>query len=175
MNLTNLKKNKGFSMAEILVYITIMTVVMLVIINIVMVVSKSLKQSSEYDSIKNSAISGLEKITKEVKVATSIDLDHSVFNSSNGVLILNSKDGNSVSRVTKFYLDSTLVKVDIDGTYLNTITYSDTKVLSLVFVPISTENSQAVKIEMVVVGGDENSQISEKFYSTVVLRNSYLK
>jgi hypothetical protein len=173
MNPISFKKNKGFSMPEILVYIAIMTVVMFVIVNVVLVVSKSLNKSSEYNNIKNSAISGLEKITKETRLSTSIDLNSSVFNSPSGVLVLNSKDENGLLRVTKFYLDGDVVKVFVDGNYLNTITYSDTKVLSLYFVPIETGNSQAVKIEMVVGSENENSQISERFYSTVVLRNSY--
>lgn len=165
MNLYSLKKNKGFSMAEMLVYIAIMTVILLVIVDIILVVSKSNKQSSAYNSVKDSAIFGLEKIIKETRLSTGINFEQSVFNSSSSVLVLNSDD----SKLVKFYLDNGLVTIDIDGEYFGRATYSDTFVSSLKFIPIDTGSSQAVKIEINI--GAET--ISESFYSTVVLRNSY--
>ncbi len=159
------KLTTGFSMAEMLVYIAVLTVILLVIVDIVLVVSKSNKQSSAYNSVKDSAIFGLEKIIKEVRLSTSIDFEQSIFNSSSSVLVLNSED----SKLIKFYLDNGLVKIDIDGEYFGRATYSGTFVSGLKFIPVDTGGSQAVKIEMNI--GAET--ISESFYSTVVLRNSY--
>jgi hypothetical protein len=150
-----------------------MTIVLIVIVNIVLLVSKSINQTSAYNNIKNSAIFGLEKITKEIRFAIDVDLDQSVFNSSNGVLVLNSEDASSTPRVVKFYLDSGLIKIDIDGNYFGSATYSDTNVSKLMFVPVDTGNSKAVKIEMSLDARSGESLVSEDFYSTIVIRNSY--
>ncbi|MFA6430653.1 MAG: type II secretion system protein [Candidatus Paceibacterota bacterium] len=171
MNKTSFKK--GFSFPEILVYIAIMTTILLIVVNIVFFVSKSIRQSSSYNNIRNSAVFGLEKIKKEVMSSYGIDLNQSVFDSSNGVLVLNSKDENDISKTIKFYLDDGLVKMDIDGDFASTVTYSDTRVLKLFFVPIDTVNSKGVKIEMGISGEGTNFLVAEDFYSTVVLRNSY--
>jgi len=173
MNLFFLKRNKGFSIAEIVVYVAIVTVVLFSIINIVVIFSRSNNQATIYSNIKNSAIFGLEKIIKETRLSTSIDFNESVFNSLDGILVLNSKDENGLIEAIKFYLDEGLIKMDLNGNYLDTITYSDTKISSLIFVPISTGNSQAVKIE--INFGSESTGLSkdETFYSTAVLRNSY--
>jgi hypothetical protein len=169
MNLYSLKKNKGFSIAEMLIYIAIMTVILIVIVDMFLVVSKSNKQSSAYNSVKDSAVFGLEKIIKETRLSTSIDFGQSIFNSTSSVLVLNSEDENGDLKIVKFYLDNGLIKVDINGEYFGPATYSDTFVSGLKFIPIDTGSSQAVKIEINI--GAEN--ISENFYSTVVLRNSY--
>ena len=150
-----------------------MTVVLIVIVNIVLVVSKSINKTSAYNNIKDSAIFGLEKMTKEVKFSTDIDFGQSVFNSPNGVLVLNSKDASSTPKVIKFYLDNGLVKIDIDGTYFGPATYSDTNISKLIFVPIDTGNSKAIKIEMSLDAKSGEDVVSEDFYSTIVLRNSY--
>jgi hypothetical protein len=167
------KFTTGFTIAETLVYVAIMTVVLIVIVNIVLVVSKSINKTSAYNNIKDSAIFGLEKMTKEVKFSTDIDFGQSVFNSPNGVLVLNSKDASSTPKVIKFYLDNGLVKIDIDGTYFGPATYSDTNISKLIFVPIDTGNSKAIKIEMSLDAKSGEDVVSEDFYSTIVLRNSY--
>jgi len=177
MNIFFSKKNKkGFALVEMMVYLAIMTVVTIAMVNVVIVVIKSNKESFIDNNIKNSALSGLERIVRETRSASNIDYGQSVFNNSNGVLVLNSTDQSGNPEVIKFYINSQILKVDVSGASPSTggiLTLKGTRVTSLIFKPINTSNSKAVKIEMVIESGEPSSVKTENFYSTVILRGSY--
>ena len=177
-NIFNRKKSSGkfltgFALAEMLVYISIMTVISIAMIDVIVVVTRTSKQSYTYNNIKNSAISGLERVVRDTKSAISIDMGQSVLNSSNGVLFLNSKDSDGNDKTIKFYLNSQTLKVDVNGSYVGPLTLRDTRVLSLIFTPIDTGNSKAIRIKMVIEGGAPGFVKNENFYSSVILRGSY--
>lgn len=176
MNFTFQKKRDGFALAEMIVYVAIMAVMTTAIVNIVIGVTRSNKQSFVYENIKNSAITSMERITRETRSALGINYSQSAFNSNNGILSLFSKDQFGNTETIKFYLQDQKMKVDIEGIATSTggiLTLGGTKILSLVFIPIDTGNSEAIKIEMVVEGGDRDFLKNENFYSTIILRGSY--
>lgn len=176
MKKTFIKKKKGFALVEMIVYIAIMVVIMLAVVNVIISITKSNKFSSLENDIKNSAISSLEEITREIRNAQSIDYNQSVFNSSDGVLFLNTFDQDGNNKTIKFYLQGQVLKEDIGGVSTTTggiLTTKDVKVLSMTFKKIDTLKSKAVKIELVFSGSNRGLIKNENFYSTIVLRGSY--
>ena len=171
------KKQRGFALVEMIVYISIMVIILIAIVNVVITVTRTNKVSFVEYNIKNSAISGLEEMTKEIRNAKSINYIQSVFSpSTNGVLSLNTIDSLGNNETVKFYLENQILMVDISGVSTSTggiLTTKDVKVLSLIFTPINTTNSKAVKIEMVLSGSSGGFVKDDDFYSTVVLRGSY--
>ncbi|MCX6717823.1 MAG: hypothetical protein NTU76_04080 [Candidatus Taylorbacteria bacterium] len=166
----------GFALVEMIVYISIMVIIMIALINIIISITKSNRFSSIENNIKNSAISGLEEITREIRNAKSIDYNQSVFSSSNGKLFLNTLDQNGSIKTIKFYLENQTLKEDVGGVATSTggsLTQKDVKVLSMTFKPIDTLKSKAVKIELVLSSSNNDFVRNENFYSTVVLRGSY--
>jgi len=166
----------GFALVEMIIYITIMVIIMLAVVNIIISITKSNKFSSIENNIKNSAISGLEEITREIRNAKSIDYNQSVFNSSDGILFLNTLDQNGNIKTIKFYLAGQILKEDVGGVSTSTggvLTQKDVKVLSMIFKRIDTLKSKAVKIELVLSGSNNGLIRNENFYSTIVLRGSY--
>jgi Tfp pilus assembly protein PilV len=166
----------GFALVEMIIYISIMVIILLAVVNIIISITKSNKFSSIENNIKNSAISGLEEITREIRNAKSIDYNQSVFNSSDGILFLNTLDQNGNIKTIKFYLAGQILKEDIGGVSTSTggvLTQKDVKVLSMIFKPIDTLKSKAVKIELVLSGSNNGLIRNENFYSTIVLRGSY--
>ncbi|MEI8123565.1 MAG: hypothetical protein WCG60_00135 [bacterium] len=153
-----------------------MVIIMLAVVNIIISITKSNKFSSIENNIKNSAISGLEEITREIRNAKSIDYNQSVFNSSDGILFLNTLDQNGNIKTIKFYLAGQILKEDVGGVSTSTggvLTQKDVKVLSMIFKRIDTLKSKAVKIELVLSGSNNGLIRNENFYSTIVLRGSY--
>jgi Tfp pilus assembly protein PilV len=166
----------GFALVEMIIYIPIMVIIMLAVVNIIISITKSNKFSSIENNIKNSAISGLEEITREIRNAKSIDYNQSVFNSSDGILFLNTLDQNGNIKTIKFYLAGQILKEDVGGVSTSTggvLTQKDVKVLSMIFKRIDTLKSKAVKIELVLSGSNNGLIRNENFYSTIVLRGSY--
>jgi len=163
------KKNiiEGFALAEMIIYIAIMSVISVVIVSVVLTVLKSNTQSYTYNNIKNSAISVLEKIDRETKQAYNIN------SAQDGLLVLDSKKTDGSDRQIRIYLDTGILKVDEDDVYIGPLTISGTIVSSITFQKIDTGNSQAVKIEMTIEGREDTFIKSETFYSTIILRGSY--
>ena len=166
----------GFALVEMIVYISIMVIIMLAVINIIISITKSNKFSSIENNIKNSEISGLEEMTREIRNDKSIDYNQSVFNSSDGILFLNTLDQNVNTKTIKFYSEGQILKEDIGGVSTSTgvvLTQKDVKVLSMIFKRIDTPKSKAVKIELVLSSLNSDFIKNENFYSTIVLRGSY--
>jgi len=166
-------KQKGFSLVEMIIYIAITSLVMIVIVDVILTVSRSNKQSVVYNNVKNSAISSLEKIVRETRSSISIDVGQSVFDSEDGALFLNSKDQNGDPKTIKFYIENDLLVVDVNGARFGPLTTNGTKVSGIIFNLFDTGNSKAVKIKIGIEGEKNGFTKNEDFYSTVVLRGSY--
>ncbi len=177
MQRITVKKQKGFMLVEMIVYMTIMVVIMLAIVNVIILIAESNKYSSIETNIKNSAISGMEEMTREIRNAVSIDDVQSDFDSTtDGILFLNTLDQDGNNKTIKFYLQDKILKEDIGGVATSTtgiLTTKDVEILSMTFKKIDTINSKAVKIEMIFSGSDRGLIKNENFYSTIVLRGSY--
>jgi prepilin-type N-terminal cleavage/methylation domain-containing protein len=177
-----LNKNKkvslknGFTLVEMLVYLAIMVVITLALVQSIIVVVKSNKQSFVVNNIKNSAISILEKMTREIRDASSIDVVNSVFGTSTGILQLNTTDSSGNAKTTQFYLQSNNLMVTSSsslGVLTGPLNSNGAKVLSVNFTPISTAHSSAVKIVMTIEGTNQGLTKDVNFYSTAILRGSY--
>ncbi len=70
----NFKKNKkkGFSIAEILIYITILVFMLTVVINILFTILKSQRSFSTSKSVESSALVSMERITREIREAQNV-------------------------------------------------------------------------------------------------------
>ncbi|MFA6227347.1 MAG: hypothetical protein WC631_02645 [Candidatus Paceibacterota bacterium] len=176
MRESSLKNNTGFALAEMIVYVAIMTVITAVLVQSIITVVKSNKQSFASNSIKDSAITSLEKMTREIRNAESIDLVNSSLNVTNGILQINSKDSSGNPEIIRFYLQSNILMINASSsinTLFGPLTSNNIKVSNLKFIPIITPVSSAVKIEMTLENNGKDFVKTEDFYSTVILRGSY--
>jgi Tfp pilus assembly protein PilV len=157
----------GFSLAEMLVYVFLVSLIILALINIVYSFSQSYKQLSAQASAENTALSALERMERDIHTATSVDTGQSTLNTSPGVLVLTI--GTST---TKFYTSSGELRVNVDGVDIGPLSVSSATVSSLTFKLITTTQSQAVKIEMTIQGTSGSATVTKKYRSTVILKNS---
>lgn len=166
--------NRGYSLVEALMYIALVAILVSVITYAVQVlfVANSIVRSTR--NVENSAIALTDRMVREVRAASSVDVINSVLggNTTEGVLSLIIPNG-SGTRTVKFYLYNERVYVDEDGIQQGPLTLSNTPVSSLQFHRLATTTSEAVKFEVVIIGPPSNPGISEKFYGTVVLRGAY--
>jgi len=164
----NTKKGKGFSLVEMVIYLSIMTVITLVIVQSIVIILRSNKQSFNNNVIENSAVSVLERIKRETRRAREVDLLNS--NLSLGQLQMNvfEEDGNLST--AKIVLDEHgKVEVYEGGTLMGPLTVSGATVTTLSFTLIQTEKSEAIRTTLVIKSGDKTGT----FYSTEILRGSY--
>jgi prepilin-type N-terminal cleavage/methylation domain-containing protein len=162
---------KGFSLIEMLVYLTILSLVFIVIVNTMLSFTTSYRTLSAHRIIEHSAMSSLERMTRDIRSATSIDSANSTFGSTTGMLTIVSTH-NSVSTTTKFYLDTGKLKVDVNNTYLGPLTTTNVTVTDLTYTLLTGSTTIAVKIDMTLQSTNGSFIKTNTYHSTVVLKES---
>lgn len=169
MRQTN-KANKGFSLLEMLVYIAILVLMLGIIMEITISVVRSHKAIKASKNVENSAMSSLERITREIRQADSVNTLSSIFDSSPGKLVLLGTDAFGNPRTVEFYLDSGSVLLKENGADLGSLSQPEAEVNSLIFHLFSNPLSSGVRVEIEVESGTSTHYKSENFYSSATLR-----
>jgi Tfp pilus assembly protein PilW len=163
-------RQKGFSILEMMLYIVILSFMLAIIINILVVMNKSVRQLHALKSVETSGTFAMERIVRESRNASSIITASSTLDASPGVLVLS--DGSTSPRVVQFSLQNGQLRMKENGIDLGALTQGDASVTSLVFTKITTTHSTAVKAQMTIESGTSTFYRSGKFYSTVIFRES---
>lgn len=164
-----LSKQKGFSLLEMLFYIVILGLLLAIIMNIIVSVTRSERVIKSLRNIEDSAALSLERIGREVRQADSIDAS-SVFESHPGRLVLIGTDSEGSPRKVEFYLLNGRVLMKENDVDTGALTQTGSNVSNLVFYHFIGANSEGVRTKMTIDSGTSTHYRSEKFYSTAVLR-----
>lgn len=168
-----LKASVGFSLIEMIVYISLLTVIMVSVVNMLLVMSRANSFYKVSRHIQSSAVFALDRIVRDIRNAQSVDLIGSTLGASPGVLILNTTQATGTPEIIQFYVSAGALRVKQDGGDIGPLTLSDVSVQNLVFRHINTGISQAVKVELTLSSGAGSFARSANFYATAVLRDSY--
>ncbi len=164
--LARIVKQGGFTMIEVLFYISIFAVLSVVIINALIVMTKAFKENTiQSDIVKSSSIA--ERIEREIKQAIS------VASISPTQLRLNTTDESGATKTVQFTLSGTsivLVENDITTGNLNLPNIS---VSNVSFTQITTADGRAVKFSLNVSSTRDAQSRVFTFNDTGVLRGSY--
>ncbi|MDP3874949.1 MAG: type II secretion system protein [bacterium] len=163
-------KRRGFSLVEMLIYISILVLMLAVIMNIVVSVVRSGRIINALRNVENSATVSLERLVREVRQAESVDIGLSFLDSSPGKLVLVGTDSSGNPRTVEFYLSSGRLLFKENGADIGALTQADAWVSSLVFRRFFGPNSEGIKTEMTIESGTSTHYRSEKFYSSAILR-----
>ena len=162
------KKEGGFTLVETLFYISIFVVLFLVVINAMILMLRSFKQTMVNRDLLQGGVA-MERMSREIKngvnitTATTGDLDFFVNDENN--------PGNTITY--HFLLVGTKILAKSNNIDIGDVTSPNISVTALNFTQINTVNSKAVKISLTVQSNRFGSTRTETFYDTVVLRGSY--
>ena len=157
----------GFTLVEMLVYIALLGLILTVLINITLSFSKSYEQIGALRAADQSALTAMERMIRDIHSAAAIDTGLSVFGTSPGVLVLTND-----TITTRFYVVDGEVRVDVGGAYLGPLSLSSAEVTNLVFTHLTTEETQAIKIEMTVEGRKGGVVKTKTYRTTATLKES---
>ena len=93
---------RGFSLVEMLVYVAILTLTSVVIVDSLVSMISSYRYFRVVSYVESTGVSGMERMTREIRSASSVDTGNSTLLTNPGVLTLVSTSG-GVSTTTKFY------------------------------------------------------------------------
>ncbi|MFA6339113.1 MAG: prepilin-type N-terminal cleavage/methylation domain-containing protein [Candidatus Paceibacterota bacterium] len=171
-NLTS-KTKRGFSLIEMIIYIAILVVILLSVINMMLILSKSYGRIKVERNIMHSTTVTLERMTREIKGAKTINVAGSIFNLSPGKLVLDGIDSFGNATTTTFYVVGNSLHVMEGISDKGPIISTQSRIDNLIFRRIASSSAEAVKIEMSIGGGSGIASSSRKIYMTVTLRNNY--
>ena len=164
---------KGFSLLEMLIYISILVLLLIVIMNIVISVVRSGRIINALRNVENSALISLERITRETRQADSMDTGGSILDSNPGRLVLESVEYSGIGGTlctVEFYLSSGTLMFSENGVEIGPLTQGDAKVSSLIFRRFSSLNSEGIRTEITLESGTSTYYRSNNFYSSATLR-----
>jgi len=170
MRLKN-SKNRGYLLIEMVIYVSLLTIIFIVAINMLLSFSQSYRALSALRLAEHSAIDSMERISRDIRLASSVDSGNSTLGTSPGVLTLIATS-NGVSTTTKFYVQNGVLKVDVNGVYFGPLTLASASTTSLTFRLLSNTNSDAVKVDMTVEGTVGSITKSKTYHSTIILRGN---
>lgn len=159
---------KGFSLIEMLIYISLLAVVGVLIVNSMLFLAPSYNSLKVTRDINNAAVVTIERVTREIRAADSIHTANSVFNLVDGKLVLNT----GLSTVS-IYLSDGRVYVQEGVGSPSPLTREGIEVTSLIFEHFIGPQSENIQMSMTVEGTSRTLTKNETFYTAAVLRNQY--
>ncbi len=94
------KKEDGYTLVEMVVYVTLLSIISLVITNTLVSFSTSYRTFRALAIVDKSGIDAMERITRDIRGATDVDSANSIFGTSPGVLTLSNTTNNVVCAET---------------------------------------------------------------------------
>ena len=157
-------RNSGLSLVEMLFYIALMIILLDVLVRMSSGMLGAYRDIKVSKNIESAAVSAMERMTRDIRNASS----STATSTSAEVTLTESAAPTSV----RFYVGSSTLKVDENGTYAGPLTPAGVTVTSLVFRKITTAKSQGLKIEMTLSETLGSISHVRNFYDTIELRGS---
>lgn len=164
------KLEKGFTLIEILVYIAILVLMLGIIVQVVFSVARAERVMRSTRSIENSATLALERISREVREADSINTVSSLFGAHPGRLSVTGVDESGNPETIEFSLSNGRIALTINGALAGYLTEENANIVDLKFYFFSTGASAGIKTELTLESGTSTHYRVEKFYSTSITR-----
>lgn len=164
---------RGFTLVEMVIYVTLVALVLSIAIGAFVTAARSYRTLKSDQTLANASLVSLERLVRELRGAVSVDGSLSVLGAHPGRLTLNTLNDDGLPVTTEFYLVGQTLHLRLDGVEQGALTPASVRVTNLVFRLLDNGQSKAVKIELTLEAGEGASLLVRRFYSTVVLRGSY--
>lgn len=163
---------KGFTLIETIIYISAFALLSLAAMQATIVIMKSFYTLRLNQSVNVSATVALERMSREIRNAYDVDILNSTFSANPGRLTLMTKDALGANTTVEFYVSGNKLNMRVGGVDNGSLLTKTVTVTSLIFRPITTVNSKAVKVEMTLHDSRAGATQNTNFYDTIVLRGS---
>lgn len=163
----------GFTLIEAIIYTALVVSLSVLLISMLSVMYRVFSESRADRDLLTSSYTAMERMTREIRTASSVDTGTSVFGSTPGTLKLNTTDSSGTSKTVQFALSSGAVAFTDNGTLSGNLTGTQVTVTSLIFRKITTTNGTAIRIEMILSANRSPSNKTITVYNTAALRGSY--
>ncbi len=159
-----LKKTRGFSLIEMVIYISILSLITFVVVEISVSFSRTYRDMRVVRAIDSSAVIAMERMVRDIRNARTVAIAQSSLGVNPGVLTLQSS-----ATTTRFYVDQGLLKVDVNGVYSGPLSLVKTSVTNFVLHRLAS-TTQAIKVDLTLQSTSGSVTKSKTYHTTVVLK-----
>ena len=167
------RQERAFSLVEIVVYIALFSILSVVVTRALISSAQTFNRLRIARDVNDSAINVMERLTREIRNAKSVDLSSSNFISSPSNVVLNTTDAAGAPMTVEFFVATSSIHVRENGVDKGPLTSGKTSVDTFRLYLINNTNSSAIKIELFLFGRRGPIEKQEVYYDTVVLRDAY--
>lgn len=164
------KSGGGFSLIEMLFYITVLVFMLLIVIEVTLSIARSDRVIKALRNVENSAILALERIGRETRGMESVNVAASTLGVHPGRLVLSGEDAGGNPRTVEFYLSGGRIILRENGVDTGALTGNNAVVTSLVFTRFATSTAEGIRTALTLESGTTTSYRTETFYASTLLR-----
>jgi type II secretory pathway pseudopilin PulG len=166
-------QNRGFTLAELLVYIGIMTLALAAIVVLLVNATTIVRRVQESNDVRTSAIVSLERIGREAKRAISVSTAESTLGVHPGVLAFHSRDDAGNLLHVRFAPDGAGgLAIFYNGVSRGSLVSSSVSVNEIIFHRTHNIRSESVRIRLTLSHRNAPER-PVTFHASAVLRGSY--
>ncbi len=156
----------GYAVLELIFYITFFAILSIVLVNAMITMAKSFKETSIQAELVQSGMM-MEKISRELRQADD-------FSFASNILIINTRDDfdNSKTITYAFFDSSAQIEDSLLGD-LGNLNTPNIAIIDFNFTPVITAKGKAAVVTLTVRSNNDTSERTITFNNTVVLRGSY--
>lgn len=168
------RQKKGVTLLETVLYVSIIAIVAALVVQTILSMFFAFSRARDIRRVSLDGSFALERMTREIRLASAVRAGESVFNVHPSVLSLDTVKSSSdaAPSVKKIYIQDDRIVLEEDGVsfYLTSPRATTT---SFIFRSIETPHSNGIKIEIALETDSRKETISQSFYNSVILRESY--
>lgn len=158
--------SRGYTLIELLFYIAIFSLISLLVIDAMLTMARSFKETSIYAELSQGGAI-MERMSREIRQANSIN---SISSTS---LKLNTKDTGGADKTVEFRLSGTDIEFYENDTLSGDLNSPNIVVTALSFTEITTVEGKTVKAALSIRSSHDKLSRVHDFYNTIVLRGDY--
>ncbi|QQG45985.1 MAG: prepilin-type N-terminal cleavage/methylation domain-containing protein [Candidatus Niyogibacteria bacterium] len=170
-----MNKKSGVSLIETVIYVAILAVLIVFTVNTILTMSSVYARARLIRRVAFDSETALERVTREIRLASSVDDGASSFDVNPSRVVLNTIKSfeDPTPEIKEFYLSGSRLAFREGAGAEKFLTSDDTDVSSFVVNKIQTQHSQALKITLIIEASGGKNQISRNFYQTAILKGGY--
>lgn len=162
------QQNKGFTLVEMLVYISILVIVAGGALTLLFSLEDRMTENRAHQLVAQAGKNTLERMLSDIRAADTVDTLSSTFEVSPGVLeVVNA------SNTARYAVASGSVLLTVDGQNVGRLTDERVSIDQLRFYHYNTGETELVRAELSVTATVRDATVSRTFTAGAVLRGSY--
>ena len=164
---------RGVSLIEAVLYVALFAALALITMSSLFTTVKAFSSLRISRDINDSSVTIMERLTRDVKSAASVNLAQSTFGANPGRLTLSTVNASGTAMTVEYYVTGGTLHIKENGVDKGSLTSGKTKIDGLVFYYINMGSTISIKTELHIIASRGPLASTEHFYNTSILRGTY--